>query len=498
MTLRQRLSRWRQGTGSALRGAAAGAVIIAVLVLGYFGPHWMFERKAEEAAATGSPAASGGPAVRNEIELTPEKIAAAKITVQPVGSWRLLKSLTVAASVRYDETRYLELRSPLEGVVLEVLVKPGDTVGRGAPLLTLSAEAMGEARRERARCAELVKLAESQAAWSRNVRDGVLAIIDQVHSTVGQEPGAASKSLDLANQKTGQYGERLLKAYSAWELANANLAQRSELSQVLSARELREREAALRQAAAAFQGESEQIRFDAEQQVQSDAAAVADARNRLAIAQDKVAALLGPTGVDEPDDHSSRLRLTAPFAGRIEALHLVAAERVDHGESLLVLADAQQCWVAAEVAENQLPHLQTAVETPVQVRTPGQEDSRREGKIRFVGPRVDSQTRTIPIVIDLQNPDGVLRPGMFVWVDLPLSSSQDAVTVPASALARHDRDVFVFVQDSPTRFRRVSVELLGETAEWAEIVSTQLPPGTPLVDGGVFYLKSELLLEAEE
>jgi multidrug efflux pump subunit AcrA (membrane-fusion protein) len=87
---------------------------------------------------------------------------------------------------------------------------------------------------------------------------------------------------------------------------------------------------------------------------------------------------------------------------------------------------------------------------------------------------------------------------MFVWADLPLLASKEALAVPVGALARHEQDVFVFVEVGPGKYRRVDVQLLSQTPEWAEVTSPELTAGAKVVDGGVFYLKSELLLEAEE
>lgn len=494
-TFQQRLGKLLALAIQSVRGLGAAAIIVGVLAIGYFGPHWLFDdHPSPEEHAAHTPAEE--PTVKEIVELTPEKAAAAKITVHALQPQHLANTLTVAAAAEYNASSYLELRSPLDSVVQEVLVKPTEAVAAGGHLVVLTSEEMGQARRERAQCQATLQLAESQAEWSRSVHEGVSEIINQLR-TNNDSPGALSASA-LSNKKMGQYGERLLKAHSAWELAKSNLANAADLSNVISGRELRERQATLQQAAAGFHGEAEQILFEAGQQLQADLAAVADAQNKLAIAKDNIAALLGRAGLDEPESSSSRLLLTAPFAGRVEEIHLVPAERVAYGEVLLVLADPEQLWIAAEVPEAHLPQLQLAVGSQVTVRQPTQPTERWTGAIRFVGASVDDQTRTVPVVIDLANPERKLRPGMFVWADLPLLASKEALAVPVGALARHEQEVFVFVEVGPGKYRRVDVQLLSQTPEWAEVTSPELTAGAKVVDGGVFYLKSELLLEAEE
>lgn len=494
-TFQQRLGKLLAFAAQSIRGLGAAAIIAGVLAIGYFGPHWLFDDHASPDAHV-APTPSEEPGVKELVELTPEKAAAANITVHALQPQHLVNTLTVPAAVKYNASRYLELRAPLDSVVQEVLVKPTEAIAAGGHLVVLTSEEMGQARRERAQCQATLQLAESQAEWSRSVHEGVSEIVNQL-KTNNESPGALTASA-LSNKKMGQFGERLLKAHSAWELAKANLANAADLSNVLSGRELRERQATLQQAAAGFHGEAEQILFEAGQQLQADLAAMADAQNKLAIAKDKIAALLGPTGLDEPESSSSRLLLTAPFAGRVEEIHLVPAERIDRGEVLLVLADPEQLWIAAEVPEAHLTQLQLAVGCLVTIRQPTQPAASWSGTIRFVGTSVDAQTRTVPVVIDLANPERKLRPGMFVWAELPLLESKEALAVPVGALARHEQDVFVFVEVGPRTYRRVDVQLLSQTPEWAEVTSPELTAGTKVVDVGVFYLKSELLLEAEE
>jgi cobalt-zinc-cadmium efflux system membrane fusion protein len=494
-TFQKRLGHLLSWALKSVRGLGAAAIIAAVLAVGYFGPHWLFD---EHAGSEGpeAPAEPSSRPSREFIELTPEKEAAAKITVHSLQSQHLVNSLTVPAAVRYNASRYLELRSPLDAVVQEVLVKPTEPITAGAPLVVLTSEEMGLARRDRAQSEATLQLAQSQAEWSKNVEEGVSEIVSQL-KTNNESPGPLTAST-ISNKRMGQFGERLLKAHSAWTLAKSNVANAAELSNVISGRELRERQAALQQAAAAFHGEAEQILFEAGQQRKADLAAVADAERKLAIAKDKIASLLGPTGLDEPESSSSRLVLTAPFAGRVEEIHLVPAERIDRSEVLLTLADPDQLWIAAEVAEQRLPQLNLEVGKEVTVRQPSQPGQSWSGRIRFVGASVDAQTRTVPVVIDLANSERKLRPGMFVWADLPFLESKDALAVPPSALARHELETFVFVEVGPRKYRRVDVEVLTETPQWTEVTGSGLTAGVKVVDGGVFSLKSELLLESDE
>jgi cobalt-zinc-cadmium efflux system membrane fusion protein len=94
------------------------------------------------------------------------------------------------------------------------------------------------------------------------------------------------------------------------------------------------------------------------------------------------------------------------------------------------------------------------------------------------------------------NADGLLRPGMYATVSLPLAGPVQALAVPPAAVMQDEAKRFVFVAEGPQSFRRVEVETGLETEDWVEI-RRGLSPGTQVVEQGAFLLKSELLLERE-
>jgi cobalt-zinc-cadmium efflux system membrane fusion protein len=117
--------------------------------------------------------------------------------------------------------------------------------------------------------------------------------------------------------------------------------------------------------------------------------------------------------------------------------------------------------------------------------------------VRYVGAQVAENTRSVPLVAELANVEGHLKPGMFVWVDVPLAQPKEALVVPTGAIVWHENQPFVFVPTGDGTFRRVDVEIGIITGDRVEITSG-LKAGDTIVDRGAFFLKSELLLEREE
>ena len=91
---------------------------------------------------------------------------------------------------------------------------------------------------------------------------------------------------------------------------------------------------------------------------------------------------------------------------------------------------------------------------------------------------------------------GRFKPGMFVWVNVPLTGERQALVVPPGAVMRHEAQAFVFVPADDETFRRVDVHTGLETSEGIEITSG-LHDGDRVVDRGAAFLKTELLLDRE-
>ena len=114
--------------------------------------------------------------------------------------------------------------------------------------------------------------------------------------------------------------------------------------------------------------------------------------------------------------------------------------------------------------------------------------------MKFTAGQISPETHTLSIVGELENRTGKFRPGMFVWVAVPVDQPRSALVVPTSAIVQHENKKFVFVADNAHTFHRVDVTTGMQTPEWVEITKG-LEAGPNVVDTGTYALKSELLLE---
>jgi multidrug efflux pump subunit AcrA (membrane-fusion protein) len=129
----------------------------------------------------------------------------------------------------------------------------------------------------------------------------------------------------------------------------------------------------------------------------------------------------------------------------------------------------------------------------VEVEVPALPGRKLEARIRYVGREVAAETNSVPLVAELSNADGVLRPGLFVRVSLPFGTPKKVLSLPADAIVSHEGAKFVFVRTGPTTFQRVDVATGLQTDARVEIVSG-IDAGAPVVVRGAANLKAELLL----
>lgn len=466
---------------------AAGLLLLLALRLGWIDilPH------ASEVAET-EPAA-----VRTEVSLPPEKFAAAHLALASVVSKSIQPTRTVPGTLAYDAAKRVPVHAPVAGVVTQVLVEPSQQVSAQQSLAVLSSPEVGLARDEVLRHEADLALALKTQNWAEDVAKNV----DELLTLLARKPKLEEVEAALAKRTLGDYREKIFAPYSKLVLAELLMGGTDSLEGgTLSRRLIDERRSSREVAAAQFASACETARFSAGQDRDKARAAAEQAERLLAVAQQRLANLLGPQADMTPITDRARLSellLVAPLAGRIEERQAVQAARVSAGDPLFTIADTSAMWVSAEIHERDWQAIDFAADSSLKVRIPALKEGQLSAKVLFVGSQVASETRSVPLVAEIGNASGSLKPGMFVWVEVPLGKSRQALVVPSGAVMRHENQTFIFVPAGERTYRRVDVELGLESGDDVEVVSG-LSAGDRVVAHGAFYLKSELLLEREE
>jgi len=175
-------------------------------------------------------------------------------------------------------------------------------------------------------------------------------------------------------------------------------------------------------------------------------------------------------GVDK-DHPTATVKVRAPVSGYIIAQNVTtdgAAGVTYAGSSnAFTIADLSHVWIVCDVYENNLStvHLGEKVE----IRLTAYPDRVLTGVVSDIGAVLDPQLRTAKVRIQVENPNTLMRVGMFATVTIHGKTAQTHAQVPATAVLHlHDRD-WVYVPADGGKFRRVSVRggetLLGNMQE---------------------------------
>lgn len=183
--------------------------------------------------------------------------------------------------------------------------------------------------------------------------------------------------------------------------------------------------------------------------------------------------------------------VTAPATGVLLEKMIVAGSPIMSNAPLMKLADLSIVWLTAAVAQHDLPPFKMG--QTVQVRLFGDKGDTLAGKLSFIAPTVDSNTRTANIRISLNNADGQMRPGAYADVSVGFPLGERLVVPEGAVLYAGDKRV-VFVDMGEDRIKPRVVQTGERLGDDVEIVDG-LTAGEKVIASGVFLIASESRLK---
>jgi RND family efflux transporter MFP subunit len=167
--------------------------------------------------------------------------------------------------------------------------------------------------------------------------------------------------------------------------------------------------------------------------------------------------------------------------------------RFTAGEVLFRIADLSTLWLIAEVFEQDLALVRPGQRAVITVNA--YPERRFEGRVTFVYPTVNPQTRTAQARIELANPGRLLKPEMYASVELEAAAGGPVLSVPASAVLRSGTRDVVLVEVAEGRFQPREVKLGLQSDDRAE-VREGLAEGEKVVVSANFLIDAESNLRA--
>jgi HlyD family secretion protein len=180
-------------------------------------------------------------------------------------------------------------------------------------------------------------------------------------------------------------------------------------------------------------------------------------------------------------------RVTAPISGVIGSKQIMTGAMTSPEMPSYVILDQSSVLVMITVTEQVINLLQKG--DPVSVEIPSARSKPYTGKIHFISPSVDNTTMAYTVGIKIDNPEGLIKPGMTARAGIRTEKRDNALIIPLSSVLTGDGESYVFTIKSGKAVKRVISTGLSDD-EHVEVTSG-LNPGEILIIKGHQYLKDQ-------
>jgi membrane fusion protein, multidrug efflux system len=190
-----------------------------------------------------------------------------------------------------------------------------------------------------------------------------------------------------------------------------------------------------------------------------------------------------------------RKRITAPFSGILGIRQVNVGQYLSSGDPIVVLQSLNPIYVNFDVPQQATSKMRNGRD--VRITTGDLAEAEFHGRITALDSVVNSETRNIQVQATLANPDGQLRPGMFVQAEVVMGAGRTVIALPATAIsyAPYGDSVFVVGDmkgpngESYRGVRQQFIKLEGSRGDQVGVVSG-VKPGDEVVTSGVFKLRN--------
>jgi cobalt-zinc-cadmium efflux system membrane fusion protein len=375
----------------------------------------------QKAASTPAPTPQAPPGI---VIIPPDSPKLAQIHVEPLQLANLpVGEVTMPGKVEANPNRISRVLLPVPGRVTQVMVKLGDSVKAGQPILVIESPEANDASANYAQSESLITQAN--------------ATLTQANVTMAKAKADYDRAAALFEREAVAQKE-MLNTKSEYELSKA----------------------AAEQAAAA---------------VEHAKVARGQALKRLQ--------LLGL----QPGEAKPQVVVRAPLAGKVLEISVVAGEyRNDTTAPVMTIADLRTVWVTSDVPENSLRLVKVSGKVDILFDAyPGEEF---RGRVARVADMLDPKTRTIKVMIELDNSRGHFKPEMFGRIR-HLEAARKTPALPVGAIIQDGGKNIVYVEHSKGRFEAHEVVTGHRSGDLVTIVSG-VQPGERVVVDGVMLLRN--------
>ncbi|MBI2429643.1 MAG: efflux RND transporter periplasmic adaptor subunit [Ignavibacteriales bacterium] len=181
----------------------------------------------------------------------------------------------------------------------------------------------------------------------------------------------------------------------------------------------------------------------------------------------------------------------SPISGTVVLKQVQEGQYVDEGTVLYQLANLSKVWIYLDVYEKDVQFVKKG--QIVHIKTDAYPDEEFTGRVTFIDPVMNPETRTVRIRSEFDNRHGMLKPKMFVKAQLHMEGRK-TLTVPSSAIMFTGKRTVVWVETQKNTFEPRDV-VLGQSANSEYEIVSGLEEGEMIAVSGGFLIDSESALQ---
>ena len=183
----------------------------------------------------------------------------------------------------------------------------------------------------------------------------------------------------------------------------------------------------------------------------------------------------------------------APRDGIVLERMAVDGMKADAGQTLFRIADLSRVWALVDVSEQDYERVKPGQDVAIHAR--GVNDRTFSGRVDLIYPQINRETRTARVRVELENPDLVLRPEMYVEADIAAGNAGKVLAVPESAVIDTGTRKLVILDLGEGRFEPREVKT-GQRGQGAVEIRDGVAEGDKVVTAANFLIDAESNLKA--
>ncbi|PTT40940.1 efflux RND transporter periplasmic adaptor subunit [Chryseobacterium sp. HMWF028] len=185
----------------------------------------------------------------------------------------------------------------------------------------------------------------------------------------------------------------------------------------------------------------------------------------------------------------SPLIVRAPINGEIISNKIVNGQYLQgDADPIMIITELSKVWISGDVKEKDIRFVHPGDQ--VSVKVSAYPDKNITGTVYHINEIVDEDTRSIKVLIECDNPDKKLKPGMYATVNFS-TTPEKTVMIPVTALMQQDNSQYVWVKTGKSQYAKRSVTA-GETDQKTVRITSGLQPGeTIMTEGGIYMLDAK-------